>query len=206
MKNIKSIIIAVLLGITAVCVYKYLIYVKENNDLSANVRQLNTEVRALENEKAELAKDLTREKELSNVLDQENNGLKIDLTQSQEKLTKMEADFQTSQKVIEELNAQFSLVKVENTALRDQIQELELNINQAKADKEQLQVKLSSIVELKKAIKELRQKTRQTKKEVQKRIELKEKIILGNNGFLLKNGKPTFGGKIKIEVTPLPGN
>ncbi len=206
MKNIKSIIIAVLLGITIVCVYKYFVSVKENNNLSTNVQQLNTEIGALENEKDELAKGLIREKELSSALDQQNTGLKANLTQNQEKLTKMETDFQTSQKVIEELNAQFSLVKVENTALRDQIQELELNINQVKVDKEELQSRLSSIVELKKAIKELRQKTRQTKKEVQNRIELKEKIFLGNNGFLLKNGKSTFGGKVKIEVMPLPGN
>ncbi len=191
MKNIRAIIIAVLFGVTVFSVYKYIASVKENSDLSANIRQLNTDVKALEDEKNGLVKNLNQEKELNTVLNQENNGLKDNLNQTQAKLAQMETDFQSSQKAIEDLDSQISLVKAENTALRDQIQGLELDINQAKADKEQLQVRLSSLAELKKAIKELRQKARLAKKQVQKRIETKEKIILGNNGFLIKDGKPT---------------
>ncbi len=205
MKNIRAIIIAVLFGVTVFSVYKYIASVKENSDLSANIRQLNTDVKALEDEKNGLVKNLNQEKELNTVLNQENNGLKDNLNQTQAKLAQMETDFQSSQKAIEDLDSQISLVKAENTALRDQIQGLELDINQAKADKEQLQVRLSSLAELKKAIKELRQKARLAKKQVQKRIETKEKIILGNNGFLIKDGKPT-SSTIRIEVEPLPGS
>jgi len=205
MKNIIAIIIAVLLGITVFSAYKYIASVKENNDLSANIRQLNTDVKDLENEKDGLVKDLTQEKELNSALNQENTGLQDNLNQTQAKLAQMETDFQSSQKEIEVLGSQVSLVKAENTALRDQIQGLELDINQAKADKEQLQVRLSSIAELKKTIKELRQKARLAKKQVQKRIETKEKIILGNNGFLIKNGKPT-NNTVRIEVEPLLGS
>ena len=205
MKNIKAIIIAVLLGITVFSVYKYIASVKENNDLSANIRQLNTDVKALENEKSGLVKDLNQEKELNSALSQENTGLKDNLNQTQAKLAQMETDFRASQKTNEDLDSQISLVKVENTVLRDQIQGLELGINQAKADKEQLQARLSSIAELKKAIKELRQKARLAKKQVQERIETKERIILGNNGYLIKDGKPT-NNTVRIEVEPLPGS
>ena len=206
MKNVKTILIAFLLGVAGFCVYKYIISIDENKSLSANILRLNDDVKALEDEKNSLETDLEREKELNNVLNQENTGLKGNLTLSQEKLAQLETDFQSSRKVIDELNGQFSLVKTENTALRDQIQELELNINQAKVDKEQLQARLSSISELKKAIKELRQAARQVKKQTRKRIEEKEKIILGNSGFLIKDGKPTLSGKIKIEVEPLPSD
>ncbi len=205
MKNIRAIIIAVLFGVTVFSVYKYIASVKENSDLSANIRQLNTDVKALEDEKNGLVKNLNQEKELNSALNQENTGLKDNLNQTQAKLAQLETDFQSSQKAIEDLDSQISLVKAENTALRDQIQGLELDINQAKVDKEQLQVRLSSLAELKKAIKELRQKARLAKKQVQKRIETKEKIILGNNGFLIKNGKPT-SSTVRIEVEPLPGS
>lgn len=205
MKNIKAIIIAVLFGVTVFSVYKYIVSVKENSDLSENIRQLNTDVKALEDEKNGLVKNLYQEKELNTALNQENNGLKDNLSQTQTKLAQLETDFQSSEKAIEDLDSQISLVKAENTALRDQIQGLELDINQAKVDKEQLQIRLSSIAELKKAIKELRQKARLAKKQVQKRIETKEKIILGNNGFLIKDGKPT-NSTVRIEVEPLLGS
>lgn len=206
MKNIKAIVIAVLAGVTVFCVYKYIASVKENYSLSANIRQLNSDVKALEDEKNGLFKDLDREKEINSVLNRDITGLKDNLSQSKEKLAQLETDFVASQKAVEELSSEFSLVKAENTALREQVQELELDISQAKSDKEQMKARLSSIKELKKAIKELRQKASLAKRQVRQRIEIKEKIILGNNGFLVKDGKSSFGGSIKIEVEPLPGS
>jgi chromosome segregation ATPase len=206
MKNAKTIIIAVLAGMTVFCVYKYIASVQENNSLSANIRQLNMDVQSLEEEKNGLVKDLSREKEINIALGQDIAGLKDNLTQSQEKMTQLESDFQVSQKAIEDLSSEFSLVKAENTALRDQVQGLQLDISQAKAEKEQMRAQLNSIEELKKAIKALRQKTRSVKKQIQNRIEVKEKILSNNNGFIVKNGKATLSGTIKIEVEPLPGS
>jgi chromosome segregation ATPase len=206
MKNIKTIIIAVLAGITVFCVYRYIASVRENNSLSANIRQLNTDVQSLENEKNGLVKDLDREKEINSVLNQDITGLKDNLAQSKERMVQIEADFLASQKTVENLNSEFSLVKAENTALRDQVQGLQLDISQAKAEREQMQQRLSSIAELKKAIKELRQKTRLAKRQVQNRVDMKEKMVSGNEGFLIKNGKSIFSGIIKIKVEPLPGS
>ena len=206
MKNNKAFIIALLAGVTIFSVYRYIVSLKENNSLSSNIRQLNSDVKALEDEKNDLESNLGREKEISRVLTQDITALKDTLTQSKDKLVQLETDFQVSQKTIEELSSEFSLVKAENTALRDQIQGLELDISQAKVEKEQLQIRLSSIGELKKTIKELRQKTRLVKKQVQQRIAAKEKIVLGNNGFLVKNGRSTLIGTVKIEVEPLPGS
>lgn len=206
MKNNKAIIIALLGGVTIFCVYKYIGSLQENNSLSVNIRQLNSDVAALEGEKKDLENNLGREKEMSKALNQEIAGLKDTVTQNKEKLVQLETDLQASQKTIEGLNSEFSLVKAENTSLREQIQGLELDISQAKAEKEQLRVRLNSIDELKKTIKELRQKARLAKKQVQQRIAGKEKIVSGNNGFLLRNGKSTLAGTVKIEVEPLPGS
>ena len=146
------------------------------------------------------------EKEINSVLNQDITGLKDNLAQSKERMVQIEADFLASQKTVENLNSEFSLVKAENTALRDQVQGLQLDISQAKAEREQMQQRLSSIAELKKAIKELRQKTRLAKRQVQNRVDMKEKMVSGNEGFLIKNGKSIFSGIIKIKVEPLPGS
>ncbi len=206
MKNIAAIIVAVLLGITVFCVYKYVASVNENNSLAANIRQLNSEVEALEDEKIDLARDLGREKEINNALNREVALVKDNLIQSKEKLARLETDFQSSRKTIDDLSSEFSLVKAENTALREQIQGMEIDIAQAKVDKEQMQAKLSSIKGLKKAIRELRQKTRAAKIKVRERIVAKEDMILGNNGFLIKNGRSTLIGEVRIKVEPLPGS
>ena len=199
-------IIAVLAGITVFCVYKYIVSVRENNVLSASIRQLNSQVNVLEEEKNSLTLDLGREKELKEALDRENSGLKGDLSKDEERLARLETDFEASRKAIDDLNTKFSLVKAENRALRGKVQDLEVDFSEAKADKEQLAVRLNSIDELKKAIKELRQKARLAKRQVREQIEQKEVMIMGNNGFVVKNGMPTSSAKIKIEVQPQPGS
>lgn len=205
MKNIKGIIIAILLGITGFSVYKYSFAIKENSGLSANICQLNIDFKTLENVKSGLVKDLNQEKELNSAFKQENIELKDNLNQAKVKLAQMGIDLGASQKTIEDLASQISLSKAENVVLQDQIQRSRLDFNQVKADKEQLQSRLNSMLEPQKTIKELNQKVYSPEKQAQKRGETKKKIILGNNGFLIKNEKPVIG-IVKIEVEPLPGS
>jgi hypothetical protein len=63
---------------------------------------------------------------------------------------------------------------------------------------------MESVAELKKAIAELKKKTRQTTKEVKREIRKKtiDKNTEGNIGFLVKEGKSTYSGKVVIEVMP----
>jgi chromosome segregation ATPase len=203
MKDYKVVLIALLAGITIFSGFKYFSALREKYDLMANLNQVNSQVTALENEKQSLMQNLDKEKELQKVLSQENLQFKDDLQLNKDKLTQIEGEFQAAQKTVEELNSQVSAVKAENTALRDQIEGLKVEVTQVSQDREALKARLSSITELKKAIKELRQQIRKAKKAVTIRTKEGE-IILGNLGFIIKDGKPTYPSKVRIEVEPLP--
>jgi len=195
MKDYKVVLIAFLAGVTIFSGFKYFAALKQRYGLLTNINQLNSQVTALENEKQSLVRDL-------GAVSQENLLLKDDLKLNKDRLSRVDAEFQAAQKTIEELNAQISAVKAENIVLTDQMGSLKLEVAQAAQEKEKLQARLSSITELKKAIKELRQKIRMAKRGIKMRT--REAIVLGNRGYLIKDGKPTYPSKIKIEVQPLP--
>lgn len=203
MKDYKVVLIAFLVGITIFTGFKYFSALKEKYDLSLNLNQVNSQVAALENEKQSLMQDLDKEKELQKAFSQENLQLKDDLKLNNDRLSQLDAEFQTAQKTVEELNAKISVAKAENIALRDQIESLKIEATQATQDKEKLEARLGSIKELKNAIRELRQKIRLAKKDLKIRTK-REEIIIGNLGYIIKDGKPTYPSKVKIEVQPLP--
>lgn len=204
MKDYKLIVIALLIGITAFTGYRYFNSLKERYDLQASLQRLDRQVSSLEEEKTRLETDLERERVLKETLDKENLSLKDTLKQSQEKLLQLDLDFQDSQKTIESLNSQVSAIKNENTTLRDQIELLSLEIAQAKSEKDALQARMDSIEELKKAIRQIRIKMRKERVKIKQRTR-QERTMLGNLGYFVRDGKPTFSSKVRIEVQPLPG-
>jgi chromosome segregation ATPase len=202
MKDARGILIAFLVGITFFSVFKYISSFKEKYDLNSNLEQVSRQVAALEDEKKGLMQDFEKEKALYQKATEESLQLKDNLNLTQEKLNQLGSELYASEKTIEELSSQFSAVRAENLALRDQIQSLDLEMAKVVQDKEKLQTRLSSIADLKKAIKDLRQQMRQTKKEIQIRTKTGE-IMLGNQGFVIKDGKPTYPTRVKIEVETL---
>lgn len=197
MKNYKFILALLLIGITIFSVFKYTLSLKERYDLLNSLKSLKEQMATLETEKQNLSGALEKEKELQKELTQEISNLKGNLKASHAKLTKLFADFEEAQKIIEKLGSQNSLLEAENTALREEKNNLEL-------EKENLKARLSSLTELKKAIKELKRQMRKVGTEIKEKTKTEE-TPEGNRGFLIKDGKSTYSLlKIKIEVTPLP--
>ena len=188
----KIILIAFLVGIIIFGVYKYILSLKE-------------QISALENEEQALLQTLEKERELEQKLTQENTELQDNLRVSEEKLAKLNEDFQEVHNMIEKLNYKVSILKAENIVLREKRQNLMLELARISQEKENLRAKLNSIEELKKAIKELKGQMHKIGTKMEKRVEA-EKIIEGNRGFLIKDGKPTYCVKVKIEVKPPPLN
>ena len=60
---------------------------------------------------------------------------------------------------------------------------------------------MSSLVELKKAIRELKKQARKVGIQMIQQSQ-SEKTFEGNQGYIVKDGKPTLPKKVKIEVTP----
>ena len=145
------------------------------------VSSLKDNISALENQKQNLLQELEKEKASVQQLAAKNTGLKNYLKGAHKRLNKSFAALSQEEERLAKLNAQFSIVKAENGALleeRDRITD----------ENEAMKVKLSSVDELKKAIRELK---RQAQKE-------------GNQGFLIRDGKLTSPAKVKIEVSPAP--
>ena len=197
----KNIFIVLLISITIFSVFKYGSSLKEKYALLNTLNQIKEQVTTLENDKQGLLEKLGEEKELNAQLNGEVSEIKDYLRASKERLAKLFADYGQAQKTIEDLNYKFSILKSENTALRDEKEKLDTQLTQVSQEKNSLKAKLDSITELKKRIKELK---RQGREGLTGHKPKARKIIEGNRGFLIKNGKPTYPAKIKIEVIPIP--
>lgn len=194
MKNVKVIIIGLLIGVTVFSVYKYILALKEKNDLLYNLNQTKERLTALEIEKQSLLKQRDRLNLENTAINQEKSELQDKLRINEEKLVKLAEDFQATQSTVEQLNSHISLLKEKNASLVQEKDNLIL-------EKDTLQVKLGSIAELKKTIKELKRKMRRAWT-VTKKSKVDTEESEGNRGFLVRSGKSTYPAKIKIEVRP----
>jgi len=193
---LKNVLLALCAAVAIFCAFKYLTGLKEKYDLQLSVGQLKQQVNLLESQKQGLAEELAKAKESEAKIAAKLDGLKHYFHASKQRMGKLFTDLDNARKAIEDLDSKINLLKSENNALRGEKQALA-------QDNETLRTKLNSITQLKKAIKELRGQINNVSKEIKKTIK-EEKLIEGNRGFLIKEGKPTYPTKVKIEVTPLP--
>jgi chromosome segregation ATPase len=208
MKDKTNILIVLLLlsaGITFFSGYKYFSSLKEKYDLLTQLQQINEEVESLEADKNTLELDFQKEKRIKESVINENAQLKDELKLSQDQIGELENQLRDSTIKLDKLDSRVAVAKAENSALREQIESLQLQLSQVSQDRQELQARLSSIEELKKAIKELRQKISLTRSDLNQGLRTESgDIIIGNRGFIIKDGKPTFPAKVRIEVAPLP--
>lgn len=193
---IKNILIVLLLTIAIFCVFKYIWALKEKYDLLVTLNEVKTQLAALEKERQNLLQSLEKEKESQQKLSEENLGLKENLKASKRRLSSLFRDVTEAQKAIEELHSRFSLLQAENTALI----ETEKKLSQ---ENENLKAKLSSVVEIKKAFRELKKQASKVAMAIRQKARSTDRIITGNRGFLIKDGKYTYPAKVRIEVIPV---
>ncbi len=202
MKNYKAIVIALLCGVAIFSIFKYFLSLKEKYDLLNSINDLKTQVEGLKSENQNILESLNEEKRLKGKLVQKNSELKNILKASKNKITDLYAELIEAEADVEQLDSEASVLKAENAALRDENNASKLKLAQLSQEKENLKARLNSLPELKKAIRELKKKMRLARaKEVKKQVASLEQII-GNRGFLIKDGKPTYTAKVKIEVVP----
>lgn len=190
MKDIKVIIIAFLAGISIFCVASFISLLKEKNSLQEEVRLRKIEVGGLTNEKQNFMQALEKEKQLSGELTSKNSRLKRNLSSGSNRLNKLFTQYSRE-------TAQTAVLKAENAALRQEKDKLAMDLNQAVRDRQGLQVRLSSVTELRKAMRELKKR---------KRDGTLVRNLEGNQGFIVKNGKSTYSSSVKIEVIPAAAN
>lgn len=200
-RHYNKILISFLIGVSLFSIFKYVSSLKEKYALLSTVNKTKDQLKTLEFQKQNLLQEIEEEKKLQQKLIQENSEIKDDLKATDEELTKLNSDFIQADKNIEELSSQISVLKTENMALNDEKDKLKLKVNEISQEKESLKIRLSSIQELKKAIREIKQQMRKVTRGVKHKVK-KEETHEGNRGFLLKEGKPTYPAKVRIEVHP----
>lgn len=195
----KNIAISLLLGITAFSMIRYVSELKARYRLSDSLAQAQGEITILTQEKQNLLQELEKEKAAKEQLLLKNAKLKDHLRAGKNRIARLFLDNSRIQNNLDDVSARLSILKMENKAIIDSRKRIYL-------ENEEFKVKLSSVVELKKAIQELKAMKRKRKAAALK--------TGGNQGYLIKEGrstslaKPQGDGlvsdsqshKIKIEV------
>jgi chromosome segregation ATPase len=187
MKDNKiALVIAFLCGIALFSVFKYASAINERNAILADLNQIKGQVSALESDKQNLSQKLDKEKELQQNLISKNAKFKDYLKASKGRLEKLFVDYAQIRKKSENLDSQLIALRSQNTALT--------------FENDNLKIKLSSVAELRKAIRDLKRGISTVSA---------GQIAMaagpdneGNHGFVVKDGRPTGSAKIKIEVIP----
>jgi hypothetical protein len=185
-EKVKNLVLVLLLGIAVFSMVRYVAELKERFRLRENLMQSQAQINSLVQEKQNLLQELGKEQELNEQLSVRNTNLKANLKAGRERISRLFRENAGAKADLEKINAKFLVLKAENTSL---IQTHE----RIYAENEQYKLKLGSILELRKAIKELRSHNRKV-------LGLEAQ---GNQGFLIKNGRSTTE-KVKIEVVPAP--
>ena len=179
--TLKNIALILLLGITVFSIIRYVSELKTSYRLQEDLTQAQGKISALVQEKQNLLQELGKERKLKEQLALKNANLKDYLRASKNRITRLFQDNSRNANDLEEVNAKFSILKAENQVLID-------NRKLIYTENEQFKLKLNSIDELKKTIRELKAKKR--------KIAISESG--GNQGFLIKDGRST----VRIEVIP----
>ncbi|MCM8783900.1 MAG: hypothetical protein NC818_03900 [Candidatus Omnitrophica bacterium] len=106
-----------------------------------------------------------------------------------------------TQNLLSQIKQEEENLKAENLSLTEKAKNLEVQLYNLNEEKLELERKISSLSELRKALREAKLKEIQ-----ERRIELKQRnaegLLLGNRGYLVKDGKPTINPKYIIHVFP----
>ncbi len=201
--SFKNVLIGVLVIITAFSAFKYGTSLKEKYDTFILMNQLKEQLDILEQEKQNLLVDLEKGKQLEAQLTEDNALLKEHIKATRRRLTKLFMEKREKEKAHEELSYRFALLQAENTALQEEKGQLSLKVSQVESENQALKTKLSSIQELKKAIRELKKRMR-PERLIASSPRKTDEVIDGNQGYLTKDGKSTHQGRIRVEVRPAP--
>jgi regulator of replication initiation timing len=185
--TIKNIALILLLSITGFSMVKYVSELKARYRLADSLVQAQGEIAILIQEKQNLLQEIEKEKGLKEQLALKNANLKAYLRAGKNRIARLFLDSSRIQNNLEDVSARLSILKVENSVIIDSRKRIYL-------ENEELKAKLGSVVELKKAIRELKAGKRKRRAAALK--------TEGNRGYLIKEGQLTSPAKIKIEVFP----
>lgn len=185
-------------------VSRYINLIQEKKKVESQLKEVRMQVGFLEG-------SLKQETELRQKLNEEKAALTASLKGAQETIADLNAKNAQSQEHVFSLVKEIEAMESHNSRVREELAQAQERLDALLGKNIELETRLSSIPELKKAIAELKLKMKKTSyhhklKSLQfkeKRLPWDEEDLNGNSGFIIKNGIPTYKGRVKIEVKPL---
>lgn len=211
-KGFSAFLVCILIGVTAFSVYRFVSASRENFDLSVQMEGMRGDISSLQDEKDRLLLDLDKERLLQKTLSDENLLLKDEVAQAIQAREDLQQQLADSESELEELGSQISVVQAENAALLEQTQALKADLSRSAEEKRLMAEKLGSVAALKQAIRDLRRQARLAAsrqaappvRRIRDAATGQPQIVVGNRGFLVRDGKPTYEGRVRIDVQPQP--
>lgn len=184
----------------------YINLIQEKRQIESQLKEIKMQVGFLEG-------NLRQETELRKKLDEEKAALSLSLKEAQGTIAGLNAKNTQSQEHIFSLVKEIESAESRNSRVREELIQAQGRLEALLGRNIELEARLGSIPELKKAIVELKYKQRLNKSSRNHKLEplrFKEEKLLwndegadGNSGFIIKDGVPTYKGRVKIEVKPL---
>jgi len=205
MKKYTSILIVFLCVIAIFSAFQFISALREKLALEENLGQAQRKLGFLQVERKNLLKVLDTAMKKNDEISRKNVLLKEYLRAGAGKVRKLDSQFKEVRLRAEELNTQVSLLKTENAALRQDYATQGEKMAALAQENDGLKARLSSVGALKKAIKELKVQARHVVVAIKEKVKA-QRLVLGNRGFLVKEGKSTYPARVKIEVNPAPAD
>ena len=183
---------------------RYINLIQEKKKVEFQLKEVKVQVAFLEG-------NFKQETELRQKLDEEKTTLTASLKGAEETIADLNAKNAQSQEHLFSLIKEIEAMESSNSRVKEEMTQTQEKLDALLGRNIELEARLSSVPELKKAMRELKLKMKKTSynyklKPIQfkeKRLSWNEEGIDGNSGFIIKNGVPTYKGRVKIEVKPL---
>lgn len=193
--------LAVLIGVSIYCIFRYSASVFERMNLRQRLAAEETQITRLENDNQALQQDLTQARERTSEVLKKNDVLKGTVRAGTKRIHDLNMAALDTQERLQRLSSEVTLLKEETVALRQQQESLKLQLASVTEDNSLMKEKLNSIPELKKAIRELRVQAAAVAAQMRQKMR-EARVIIGNCGFIVRDGKSTYQQRVKIEVIP----
>ncbi len=206
MKYFKFILIAFLLGACIFSVMGYISAVKDKYAMQDALEDNKIRLSDLEIERQTLLESIAKEKSRFAALTRIHLTLKKNIKAGNQRITGLFAEIEAINKSMDNLKTEVLFLKAENSAIRAEGERLKIDLVKMLEQEEPVVEQWQPVIENKEVEPALKKekKTRLLKAVEEKQIsrKIEERIIEGNRGYLLKDGKSVAFIKVRIEVNP----
>ena len=168
---------------------------------------------AVEREGHRIARAYRDAQQMAQQLEEERTLLSRDLSDANQTIEGQSEDLQRAREAVRQVKARLDQTVIALATLQQQHAQLRDHATALEAEKQQLEARLSSLKELKVALRDLTRHLQQQRwaawraglkrRGVQAKENGETRLAVGNHGYLIRNGVPTLGSSVRMRVQVL---